>query len=134
MASSASPALFLGKCLTSVMRKTVRVSVPRFVLDKFLMAHYKERTEYDVLDKDEVCQPGDWVLVKELPERISLKIAHKVERIVFKSGNIIDPITGEKCFFTEFVKDVDQESEVFGMSPPYKSLPAPEEPAKLPEK
>uniref|UniRef100_A0A2R5LFU4 Putative mitochondrial/ ribosomal s17-like protein n=2 Tax=Ornithodoros turicata TaxID=34597 RepID=A0A2R5LFU4_9ACAR len=134
MASATSPALFLGKCITSTMRKTVCVSVPRFVLDKHLLAHYKERTEYDVLDRNEECQPGDWVLIKELPERISLRVAHKVERIVFKSGNIIDPLTGEKCIFTEFVKDVDQESEIFGISPPYKSVELPEEVPKLTEK
>uniref|UniRef100_A0A023FCG8 Putative mitochondrial/ ribosomal s17-like protein n=1 Tax=Amblyomma cajennense TaxID=34607 RepID=A0A023FCG8_AMBCJ len=127
MAAATSPALFLGKCVTSAMKKTVRVVVTRFTLDQFLMAHYKERTEYEALDANEECEPGDWVLVKELPQRLSLKIAHKVEKIVFKNGNIIDPITGQKCIFTDFVKDIDRQSEVFGLTPPYKAFPvAPE--------
>ncbi|KAH9362409.1 hypothetical protein HPB48_020181 [Haemaphysalis longicornis] len=69
--------------------------------------------------------------MQELPERLSLRIAHKVEKIVFKNGNIIDPLTGQKCIFTEFVKDVDQQSEVFGLSPPYKAFPAAPEVKKL---
>ncbi|XP_050047314.1 small ribosomal subunit protein uS17m [Dermacentor andersoni] len=122
MAAAASPALFLGKCVSSAVKKTVRVVVTRFELDNFLMAHYKKRTEYEALDANEECEPGDWVLVKELPERLSLRIAHKVEKIVYKNGNIIDPITGQKCIFTDFVKDVDKESDVFGLSPPYKAF------------
>uniref|UniRef100_A0A224Z4N3 Small subunit ribosomal protein S17 n=1 Tax=Rhipicephalus zambeziensis TaxID=60191 RepID=A0A224Z4N3_9ACAR len=121
MAALTSPALFLGKCVSSAVKKTVRVVVTRFELDTFLMAHYKKRTEYEVLDANEECEPGDWVLVKELPERLSLRIAHKVEKIVYKDGNMIDPLTGQKCFFTDFVKDVDKESELFGLSPPYKA-------------
>uniref|UniRef100_A0A131X932 Putative mitochondrial/ ribosomal s17-like protein n=1 Tax=Hyalomma excavatum TaxID=257692 RepID=A0A131X932_9ACAR len=126
MAAVTSPALFLGKCVSSALRKSVRVVVTRFELDTFLMAHYKKRTEYEAYDANEECEAGDWVLVKELPERLSLRIAHKVEKIVFKNGNIIDPITGQKCIFTEFVKDVDKEGELFGWTPLYKTKAFPD--------
>ncbi|KAH8020272.1 hypothetical protein HPB51_025762 [Rhipicephalus microplus] len=102
MAAVTSPALFLGKCVSSAVKKTVRVVVTRFELDTFLMA--------------------------ELPERLSLRIAHKVEKIVYKDGNIIDPLTGQKCIFTDFVKDVDKESELFGLSPPHKAKAFPDTP------
>ncbi|CAN8024863.1 unnamed protein product [Ixodes persulcatus] len=134
MAAAGSTAILMGKCISSAMKKSVRVVVPRFVLNTYLMAHYKERTEYDVFDANEECKPGDWVIIRELPERLSLKIAHKVEKIVFKDGNIIDPLTGQKCMFTDYVKDVDRESEVFGLAPPYKSLSEPKEQAKLSDK
>uniref|UniRef100_A0A224Z353 Mitochondrial/ ribosomal s17-like protein n=1 Tax=Rhipicephalus zambeziensis TaxID=60191 RepID=A0A224Z353_9ACAR len=65
MAALTSPALLLGKCVSSAVKKTVRVVVTRFELDTFLMAHYKKRTEYEVLDANEECEPGDWVLVKK---------------------------------------------------------------------
>ena len=55
-------------------------------------------------DPDGQTSIGDLVLIKPLAEPQSEHIAHYMKKIVFKAGNIIDPVSGKKCRGTEFVE------------------------------
>ncbi|XP_013781577.1 28S ribosomal protein S17, mitochondrial-like [Limulus polyphemus] len=114
--------LMFGQCVNSNMRKTAKISVMRMELNLRILKHFKERSDFYAYDPEEKCKPGDYVLIRELSEPISLKVKHKVEKIVYELGNIIDPITGQRCFGKEFIEDIDRESELFGLDPPYKKF------------
>ena len=43
------------------------------------------------------------MLIKPLEESKSDKIHHKVQEVVFKLGQTVDPITGRRCRGTEFI-------------------------------
>ena len=109
--------LLVGKVLRVLEKDTVNVQVVQYVLDKFLMAYFKERTNYDVLDEKRLSNTGDWVLLEQLPERFSLEINHRVKKVIWMNGNIIDPITGKKCFNTFLQEDLDREALIMGGKP-----------------
>jgi len=88
--------LLIGKCLKTDIKNTVKVAIPLLKFDSFLNMHFRENNELYALDKEEACEPGDWILVGKLPEKISLKVGWQVEKIIYKNGHVIDPITGKK--------------------------------------
>lgn len=106
--------MMLGKVIVATTKKVCTVNVPYFFFDTYVKAHYKHRAEFETFDENEKCQPGDWVIIEELPERMSLKVNHRIKKTVFTNGNIIDPLTGKKCVFTDFAEDLDEEAKLFG--------------------
>ncbi|XP_003747310.2 28S ribosomal protein S17, mitochondrial [Galendromus occidentalis] len=114
--------LMLGKVITAAVNNSVKVQVTQYVLNKHLMCHFKERTDYEVLDEKLRTKLGDWVLLEKLPEKHSLTIDYKVKDIVWMMGNIIDPITGKKCVKTDFEEDLDREAELMGGKPFHQRL------------
>lgn len=113
--SESRMAVCLAKVLGGItMKQTIKVAAPALKFDDFLKCHFRENTEIVVHDPAEEAKPGDWVLVRQLPQPLSLQVRHQLLRVVYKNGNMIDPITGKKCIGTEFEDEVDQESELFG--------------------
>jgi small subunit ribosomal protein S17 len=109
--------LLMGKCLGPAMRKTVRVLIPRLKFDTFLNMHFRENDELLANDMNEKCKAGDWVLVRQLDEPLSLKVSHRVEKIVYESGNIIEPLTQKQSLGYELAEDADRQSMLFGLKP-----------------
>ncbi|XP_030042098.1 small ribosomal subunit protein uS17m [Microcaecilia unicolor] len=87
----------VGKVIGTKMRKTAKVRVTRLVLDPYLLKFYNKRKTYFAHDALEQCTVGDVVLLKALPERRSKHVKHELAEIVYKVGNVIDPITGKPC-------------------------------------
>lgn len=46
---------------------------------------------------------GDIVLLKALPEARSKHVKHELSEIVYKVGQVVDPLTGKRVAGTEFV-------------------------------
>lgn len=110
--------MILAKVVGSqTLKHTVRVWAPSLRYDEFLRAHYRENEEYLAHDPKEKCESGDWVLIKELPEPLTLKVKHEVVRIVYESGNMICPLTGKKAVGIEFNEDIKKAAEMFGVEP-----------------
>jgi len=109
--------LLMGKCLGPAMRQTVKVSIPRLKFDSFLSMYFREMDQVLAHDADEKCRAGDWILVRQLEQRLSLKVDHKVEKIVYESGNIIDPLTGRQSLGYEYADEADRMSQLFGLKP-----------------
>jgi small subunit ribosomal protein S17 len=108
-------AVHLAKVLGGItMKQTVKVAAPSLKFDDFLKRHFRENTEILAHDPKEEAKPGDWVLVRELPQPLSLQVKHQLLRIVYKNGNMIDPVTGRKCIGTEFEDEINQDTELFG--------------------
>ncbi|KAK9508275.1 hypothetical protein O3M35_007972 [Rhynocoris fuscipes] len=84
------------------------------VLDKNLLAYFREFTYIYALDTEKKCKTGDIVLIEELPEKVTKLITHKVKEIVFPLGDITDPITGKKVSASDFREDIEEKSKLFG--------------------
>ncbi|RWS04753.1 carrier protein-like protein [Dinothrombium tinctorium] len=100
--------LLLCRCLERTMKQTIKVMIPKLKFDSFLNMHFRENDLMLVHDKNEICEPNDWILVRELPEKLSLKVKHTVEKVVYKSGHIVDPLTGKKSLGYEYVEDIEK--------------------------
>ena len=100
-------ALFLAKCLSATKKNVTRLSVPQLRFDSFLKKYFRENDPIIAHDPQNQCSEGDWVLLRKLDNRYSLEIDYQVEKIVYKAGNIIDPITGKKSLGYENAEDVD---------------------------
>lgn len=69
---------------------------------------------------------GDIVLIRELPQKMTKLITHKVEEVVFKCGDVIDPITGKPVVGTQYRDEIDNIIDQYGRLPStfdYKSAP-----------
>jgi len=112
----------MSMCIAKVLggvslKQTVKVAKPFLKFDDFLNYHFRENEEFLVHDPEEKGKVGDWVLVKTLPEPLSLQVRHELLKVIYKNGDMIDPVTGKKCVGTEFLEDVEWESQVFGWKP-----------------
>ncbi|MGH0184241.1 UNVERIFIED_CONTAM: hypothetical protein FKN15_014321 [Acipenser sinensis] len=86
----------VGKVIGTKMQKTAKVRVTRLVLDQYLLKYYNKRKTYFAHDPLEQCTVGDVVLLKALPERRAKHVTHELAEIVYKVGNVIDPLTGKQ--------------------------------------
>lgn len=62
---------------------------------------------------------GDYsinVSVKELPERLTKQITHSIEKIVFKLGDIQDPISGKSVVNSLYRDEIAASNEAIGKS------------------
>ena len=111
-------ALSLAKVMAGVtLKNTIRCAVPTLKYDDYLKAHFRESSELLAHDPDEKAKPGDWVLVKELPEPLSIKVKHRLFKVVYVEGNIVCPLTGKRSFGYEYMEDVDETTKMFGWKP-----------------
>lgn len=109
--------LVLGKCLGPSLKSTVKVLVPSLKLDTFFNMYFRENQQLLANDNDLQCEAGDWLLVRQLPQPLSIRVNHKVERIVYKSGRVIDPLTGRHSLGYEYADEADTTSQLFGKLP-----------------
>lgn len=63
-----------------------------------------------------MCKTGDVVLVRELPEKLTTLITHKVEKIVYKLGDIVDPITGKLVVVGKYRDEIEEANRLYGKS------------------
>ncbi|XP_053201774.1 28S ribosomal protein S17, mitochondrial-like [Panonychus citri] len=103
--------LLMGKVCEAVGKNIVRVAIPQLKFDSFLVTHFRDSSELHALDKKGESKVGDWVIVSKLPERISLKVEHSVEQVVYKCGHIIDPLTGKRCFQYHYDESGSKENQ-----------------------
>uniref|UniRef100_A0A8D0GDH5 Small ribosomal subunit protein uS17m n=1 Tax=Sphenodon punctatus TaxID=8508 RepID=A0A8D0GDH5_SPHPU len=96
----------IGKVIGTKMQKTAKVRVTRLVLDPYLLKFYNKRKTYFAHDPLQQCIIGDLVLLKALPERRSKHVKHELAEIVYKVGNVIDPVTGKPCAGTRFLESL----------------------------
>lgn len=64
-----------------------------------------------------MCKVGDTVLVKELPAKLTRLITHSVEEVVFRFGDITDPISGKPVVVGEYRDHIAEANRTFGQSP-----------------
>lgn len=80
------------------------------------MQYFKEYEYYFAYDPEKVCKTGDVVLIRKLDEKLTTLITHKVEKIVYKLGDYIDPITGKEVVMNKYREQIEAANELFGKS------------------
>lgn len=57
---------------------------------------------------------GDIVLVRQLPEKKTTLITHSVEKIIYRLGDVIDPITKKPVITDQYRDMIDEKNELYG--------------------
>ena len=109
--------LVLGKCLGPSMKSTVKVLVPALKLDTYFNMYFRESQQLLADDNGLQCCAGDWLLVRQLPQALSIRVKHRVERVVYKAGRVVDPLTDRQSLGYEYADEADRTSKLFGRLP-----------------
>uniref|UniRef100_UPI00398E46B3 small ribosomal subunit protein uS17m n=1 Tax=Pristiophorus japonicus TaxID=55135 RepID=UPI00398E46B3 len=113
----------IGKVIGTKMQKTAKVRITRLVLNPYLLKFYNKRKTYFAHDPKEQCTVGDIVLLKALSERRTKHVKHELAEIIFKVGNIIDPVTGKRCSGSRILDPLtDSDSDVGSLNDHLKNL------------
>lgn len=65
-------------------------------------------------DPEKSVKTGDIVLVSQMPEKKTTLITHAVEKILYRLGDVIDPITGKPVVGTQYREEIDARNKLYG--------------------
>ncbi|XP_060062716.1 small ribosomal subunit protein uS17m-like [Ylistrum balloti] len=111
---SSSGTMYIGHVVQRGVARpdTLKVQTNKMILDRDLKKYFSNRRFIWAEENSMDCLIGDIVLLKSLPKsEEKTRVTHEVDRIVFKLGCVIDPVTGRRCRGTEFVDEADVGSE-----------------------
>ncbi|KAB1263369.1 28S ribosomal protein S17; mitochondrial [Camelus dromedarius] len=74
------------------------------ICPSFSQQYYNKRKTYFAHDALQQCTVGDIVLLKALPVARTKHVKHELAEIVFKVGQVIDPVTGKPCAGTTYLE------------------------------
>lgn len=103
--------LIMGRVSHDHYEKVIKVAVPKYRLNEFLMMYVKEKDDIQAYDENLICKPGDWILLRRLEKPIDEGVEHKVEKVVFQYGKYIDPTTGRRSlglFYDDEIETLEQ--------------------------
>ncbi|KIH57574.1 hypothetical protein ANCDUO_12229 [Ancylostoma duodenale] len=92
----------------------VRCSMNEFNI--YLKKYFARSFEFWALDKQSKGELGDTVLIRRIgvDERPTTNVAHAIDRVVFKYGNIVDPVTGKRVIKDEFSDEIELRKKLVG--------------------
>lgn len=88
--------LIMGKVSSDRYKNVIKVGVPKHRLNDVLLMYIRENDDVQALDAENICKPGDWVLLRRDPEPVDERVSHIVERVVHSSGHFVDPLTNRR--------------------------------------
>lgn len=100
--------LIMARVSSERFNKVIKVGVPKHRLNEFLVFYIRETDTIHAYDENDICKPGDWVLLRRQKEPIDTDVHHKVERVVYSYGNWIDPLTGRRSFGMYYDDDMEK--------------------------
>lgn len=74
------------------------------ICTSFSQQYFNKRKTYFAHDALQKCTVGDIVLLKALPVPRTKHVKHELAEIIFKVGQIIDPVTGKPCAGTTYLE------------------------------
>ncbi|KAK6039059.1 hypothetical protein COOONC_23436 [Cooperia oncophora] len=92
----------------------VRCSMNEF--NVYLKKYFARAFEFWALDRESKGQLGDTVLIRRIgiDQRPTTNVAHAIDRVVFKYGNIVDPVTGKRVIKDEFADEIELRRQLVG--------------------
>ncbi|XP_033753958.1 28S ribosomal protein S17, mitochondrial-like isoform X2 [Pecten maximus] len=111
---SASGTMYIGHVVqrSAARPDALKIQTSKMVLDRNLKKYFSGRKFYWAEDNSNDCLIGDIVLIRSLPKNLDKKrVTHKVDRVVYKLGCVVDPVTGRRCRGTEFEDEADKGTE-----------------------
>uniref|UniRef100_A0A336LUZ8 CSON005318 protein n=1 Tax=Culicoides sonorensis TaxID=179676 RepID=A0A336LUZ8_CULSO len=112
--AAARSSMLLGTVWPCVKKNAAKIRVKKMVLDTNLNMYFNEHEYIFAHDPQKLCKTGDIVLIKELPKKLTTLITHKVDKIVYPLGDIVDPITGKKCVVGKYREEIEERNKLFG--------------------
>ncbi|XP_045133227.1 28S ribosomal protein S17, mitochondrial-like isoform X1 [Portunus trituberculatus] len=109
-------AVLIGQCIAHNTRNAAKVRVKRLIFDNNLNMYFPKHKNYYAHDPDGECKTGDIVVIRELPEKMSRVVTHSLIKMVYKFGDVTDPITGKKVVVGQYREHVDERDEMFGVA------------------
>lgn len=102
--------LLLGKVvnMTTIGIKQIPCATVRCDRNDFYTytkMYYLKSTDFLAIDENQLCQLGDIVLIRAISNLKDTQshYKHLVDQVVFKYGNVIDPVTGKRVLEKEFL-------------------------------
>lgn len=77
------------------------------ICSSFSQQYFNKRKTYFAHDRLQQCTVGDIVLLKALPVPRTKHVKHELAEIIFKVGQVIDPVTGKPCAGTTYLESPD---------------------------
>nr|CAG4645894.1 EOG090X0GMQ [Lynceus sp. MCZ IZ 141354] len=120
--------MLIGRCMVPDINNAVKVQVKRLALDERLLMYFPSYETYYAKNVENTCNPGDVVLIQQLPQRMTKYVTHEIKKIVYPLGDVTDPITGKKAVGHEYREDMDFRNQLYGRRAPggfdYSKAPA----------
>lgn len=79
-----------------------------------LLQYFEEQKFVFAYDPEKKVKTGDIVLVREMPEKKTTLITHAVEKIVYKLGDVIDPISNKPVVADQYRDVIDEKNRLYG--------------------
>ncbi|KAG0712334.1 28S ribosomal protein S17, mitochondrial [Chionoecetes opilio] len=89
-------AVVIGQCIAHNTKNAAKVRVKRLLFDDNLNMYFPKHKNYYAHDPEGECKTGDIVVIRELPEKMTRVVTHSLVKLVYKYGDITDPISGKK--------------------------------------
>lgn len=86
----------MAKVSSDRYQKVVKCGAPKHRFNDFILMHIREGYDVQALDANHICQPGDWVLLRQRDDLPDKSVTHEVEKVVYSAGHYICPITNKR--------------------------------------
>nr|CAG4642139.1 EOG090X0GMQ [Eurycercus lamellatus] len=119
MAATKLPTLVsvLARCMPSDLKNSAKFRVKLMEFDTHLNMHFAKHEVVYANNPNEMCKPGDVVLIERLPSKLTKHITHKVNRVVYPFGDITDPISGKKVVVGKYRDEIENRNTLYGKNP-----------------
>ncbi|XP_012251536.2 28S ribosomal protein S17, mitochondrial [Athalia rosae] len=107
-------ALLLGQCVPSLKKGVPKIRIRHLELDENLLMYFGKDTYVYANDPKNICQPGDHVLLKQLPKKLTRLIAHEILEVVYPYGDVTDPVTGKKVVVGQYRDAIKAQNKLYG--------------------
>lgn len=117
--------LVLGQVVEFPSEKEAKVRVIKNAFDTWLQMYFKKRQDYHAAIEGHQCKIGDMVLIRQLPSRLTVDITHAVEKVVYRLGEVIDPLTDKPVSAVRYKEHLEEIRAIsLGEKVPERSLAA----------
>lgn len=100
--------LIMGRVSSDRYEQVIKVGIPKHRLNDRFLLYVREQDNVHALDENNLCKPGDWVLLRRQEKPIDEGVEHKVERVVYQYGKYIDPTTGRRTYGIFYDDEVER--------------------------
>ncbi|KAK3597564.1 hypothetical protein CHS0354_018158 [Potamilus streckersoni] len=90
---------------------SAKIKVSRMKLDKYLLMYFAESKHCWAETKDLKCDVGDIVLIKAMNQETYPRTTFEIVDVIFKEGEVRDPITGRRCRSRQFIDETKRAEE-----------------------
>ncbi|KAJ8929192.1 hypothetical protein NQ314_018141 [Rhamnusium bicolor] len=106
--------MLLGHCVPCLKHGASKFKVKRLELDNNLLMYFPKHEFVYAHDPEKLCKTGDIAIIELLPEKLTRLITHKVKEVVYKFGDVTDPLTGKKVIVGRYRENIDAVNKVYG--------------------